>query len=1005
MSSVIFFMPGKPNKSTGAQTLIGQEIGMVSSIFFSEESDVFVRFPNFEKKLKKDEKFGNWVNEIAVNNVDEYVIPDKCIVGTEKNVDFSATIAIYLRNIDKIELPKVYIPIPDSIFSSGNVADFKKLCDNSITVDHSSLKLYDNDHELNENMPITELFDFVKNSKLECSIEVPDSVMQRFKKRLYIIHELIDTEKKYIQNLEQIVNFWKPKFLVSTFFSQADMNLLFGDIPNIIKAQKKFFDDISKIKVSFTGQFFPVIIKNIENFKAGTHIIAYNHHVTELMNRKCRDNSKVLKMLQKLANESDGIEFLSYMIMPVQRIPRYALFLKELDKYSPSFHDDHNWAELARTKMSELTSFLDIEANKASKELKVQEIQYGLNTKFNLITPDRKLIDIYQITIIEKTHVSAYLIIFSNSIMVAKNNGKTFSIIYDSPSYCFHYAYVADNTLRLAINTSSTLKFLVVQFQKAEAMQQCLDCIDLVKNDFIIKYDSSFTLNWEVLRTSVEFPSCCSSSSVLYDGTFIFFGGKRTQQKLPAALLTAIRVSTLDCVEVTAIANGRYDHTVSLINDKLYVIGGRNKNKNKIFKKILSYNFKQEIWEQLILNGDESFIPRYGHTAVENGMTILIFGGKTQGGVLLNDLVTFDPISNSLHTINTPGGKPQQRYHHATVIIGDKLYLHGGKTKKGALNDLWMLDLTSMIWQQLAFAGDKLPPRYSHKMAAIGNYIIIFGGKGSDDLSTYAFDTEIFKCNKVLDAGNTPFPLRKACLCNDNENIYVYGGIEQNSSIPANVFYRVSLNPKWKKMLETIKPRVDPVAIARGRRKTTPVSQLYKDDEPDFDEIAQLTKSSLPTIPVFKPQQIRKSLISSSTKLTKEELMDYIEEVKENDDAPPLESIEIIPSQESEEHDEELESMILDDTDDEEPGKLEVFSLNPCSNKSNWKPNPATVQDKKMTNPKRPIMDVLTELLAPPEAVIVIPKGMKKSMSIGVRKKNAKSKALPITEDRYSLKQ
>ena len=655
--------------------------------------------------------------------------------------------------------------------------------------------------------------------------------------------------------------------------------------------------------------------------------------------------------------------------MPVQRIPRYVLFVKELNKYTPSFHPDHQWAQLAFDTITDLSHYMDKEANKASKEMKINDIQNNLTTKFQITASHRKLIELYNITILEKTNSPATLILMSDIIVLVKNNGKNYTVLYNTPSFSFHYTYLTDQTIKIYLTTTTSLKPVVIQFQSALFMEEFFKNIEETKKQYIQTYKNPFTLNWEALRTSIDFPSTYATASVLYDNTFIFFGGKRTPQKIPASLLTAIRLNELDCVEITAVANGRCGHTLSLtygvdnFDDKLCIIGGKNKSKNKIFKKILAYNFQRQTWEQLLLNGEESFTPRYGHTTAANGNQFYIFGGKTTNGVLLNDLVIFDPLSTSLKTQTIQGAQPSPRYNHAVVIIDDHLYLHGGKTQKGISNELWMLDLISMSWQQCTVAGEKLPPREGHSMAAFGNSLIIYGGKGNTDLPTYTYDIETFNCQRVLDTGNVPYTLNKAALVYDDNNIYIYGGIEKNTTTPSNVLYKVSLNPKWAELSAVPKPRKNLIPVRR--EKSVPIQ--LNTNEPDFDQLAQITKAVKPRIQIQSRKAIRKSLISSTQQLTADDLNDYIDEF--DDDGIQLETIKVtLPTKfddygmaEEEEEEEDFSYSYSDDLPEE--GNLEVFSINPIKNQVKWKPNPATAREKEMASPSHPIMELLDEIL------------------------------------------
>jgi hypothetical protein len=84
-----------------------------------------------------------------------------------------------------------------------------------------------------------------------------------------------------------------------------------------------------------------------------------------------------------------GLDLPSFLILPVQRIPRYILFFKELCKCTQTIHPDHSWVHQAYEKlaamMSELNSNMHKKLHKITNPL-VDNI-ISLNTPTGIVMP------------------------------------------------------------------------------------------------------------------------------------------------------------------------------------------------------------------------------------------------------------------------------------------------------------------------------------------------------------------------------------------------------------------------------------------------------------------------------------------------------------------------------------------------------------------------------------------------------------------------------------------
>ncbi|TKA72230.1 hypothetical protein B0A55_07302 [Friedmanniomyces simplex] len=81
----------------------------------------------------------------------------------------------------------------------------------------------------------------------------------------------------------------------------------------------------------------------------------------------------------------------------------------------------------------------------------------------------------------------------------------------------------------------------------------------------------------------------------------------------------------------------------------------------------------------------------------------------------------------------TTGKEPPALVGATTTVLGDKLYVFGGRrlsrTKPQLTANLYELDLVRRHWTKLDVAGDRPPPRYFHSMCTLGDSkLVCYGG-------------------------------------------------------------------------------------------------------------------------------------------------------------------------------------------------------------------------------------------------------------------------------------
>lgn len=107
------------------------------------------------------------------------------------------------------------------------------------------------------------------------------------------------------------------------------------------------------------------------------------------------------------------------------------------------------------------------------------------------------------------------------------------------------------------------------------------------------------------------------------------------------------------------------------------------------------------------------------------------FGG-TDGVTWFNDVWSYYPHTNSWTQLECIGYIPSAREGHAAALVGDVMYIFGGRTEEGTdLGDLAAFRISSRRWYTFQNMGPSPSPRSGHSMTTVGKQIVVLAGEPS----------------------------------------------------------------------------------------------------------------------------------------------------------------------------------------------------------------------------------------------------------------------------------
>jgi len=266
-------------------------------------------------------------------------------------------------------------------------------------------------------------------------------------RREKIAKELYETEKSYVQLLNVLIKVFLQPILDSVVKSDKNQILtadetkaLFSIIEIIAKINAEFLSNL-ETRVNSWNPYKTKIGDLLSNFTENQKVYqryVNNYDNTMTVYLQCLKNRpKFVELLNKAKEipETKYLDLLSFLIMPIQRIPRYILLLGDLVKNTPPEHEDYKETELALQKIKGMAELLNEGKRKAENAIKVANIQDSLvGLEEELVKEGRYFIR--EGSLIKKKKKSSdycYFFLLSDLLLHCVENKKKYKVKHTVP--------------------------------------------------------------------------------------------------------------------------------------------------------------------------------------------------------------------------------------------------------------------------------------------------------------------------------------------------------------------------------------------------------------------------------------------------------------------------------------------------------------------------------------------------------------------------------------------
>eukprot|EP01122_Echinamoeba_exundans_P006011 TRINITY_DN1622_c0_g2_i1.p1 TRINITY_DN1622_c0_g2~~TRINITY_DN1622_c0_g2_i1.p1 ORF type:complete len:897 (+),score=163.59 TRINITY_DN1622_c0_g2_i1:170-2860(+) len=294
--------------------------------------------------------------------------------------------------------------------------------------------------------------------------------------------------------------------------------------------------------------------------------------------------------------------------------------------------------------------------------------------------------------------------------------------------------------------------------------------------------------NWKKLQECPLNPGLFGHSVSESNGILYMFGGSDRNGVFSNIVFSySIHTGEWESWECTGTAPcPRNFHSSCIVKDRLFVFGGKS---NGYHSDLHYLDLSSRVWKVAKVK-TKSPLARYGHCLFEYGGDLYVMGGYDQHGFCCDRLFQFSIGSGIWKTVDyqTPTGAKLNsgRYHHTCTVYQNKLLVFGGKGPDSVLGDLLEFSFEARTWRVLSAGDPQGPaPRWGHSSVLVGNTLYIYGGRDNvlQFSDMYSFDLKSKKWNVIASSPNNAAAPGSSMSVSAPQHRYFHGAALHGNAI------------------------------------------------------------------------------------------------------------------------------------------------------------------------------------------------------------------------------
>uniref|UniRef100_A0A7N8WW85 Intersectin 2b n=1 Tax=Mastacembelus armatus TaxID=205130 RepID=A0A7N8WW85_9TELE len=188
-----------------------------------------------------------------------------------------------------------------------------------------------------------------------------DSLSPQEKKRQGYIHELLESEERYVEDLQIVLEvFYKP-MLESGRLNEAEMAMIFVNWKDLLACNTKFLKAL-RVRKKMGGENMPVqmigdiLAAELSHMQPYIRFCSCQINGATLLQNRTDNEPDFKNFLKKIATDyrCKGMPLSSFLLKPMQRITRYPLHIKNILECTAEGHADQGPLKEALERAEEL---------------------------------------------------------------------------------------------------------------------------------------------------------------------------------------------------------------------------------------------------------------------------------------------------------------------------------------------------------------------------------------------------------------------------------------------------------------------------------------------------------------------------------------------------------------------------------------------------------------------------------------------------------------------------
>eukprot|EP00842_Homolaphlyctis_polyrhiza_P006330 jgi/Hompol1/6699/HPOL_000301-RA len=194
-----------------------------------------------------------------------------------------------------------------------------------------------------------------------------DTLSTEERKRFEAVQEIIMTERSYVEDLRLTIEM----FMEPLESQQLDVRKVFNNIRQILAVSELILGDLEdfatgKLKES-VGEIFLKYLDDLDCYK--TYCIGLGDATDSLQRIRSENASE-----QQASPRCKKLDLASFLLVPMQRVTRYSLLLRQMLHYTPKEHPEHESTLIALQMSDELLEKLNAATKERQTTVKVREL-------------------------------------------------------------------------------------------------------------------------------------------------------------------------------------------------------------------------------------------------------------------------------------------------------------------------------------------------------------------------------------------------------------------------------------------------------------------------------------------------------------------------------------------------------------------------------------------------------------------------------------------------------